>query len=160
MMKLLAYLLPLSLGVSILSPGAAEAPIRLKVFGRPRLGDTQICVMGWSADAIKKLKDQQERTKTVSFWCKENSIPLGAKYRRVFKNNPVSYKVTFDGKSDMGTLHLMSPATEQAENMALEIFREAPLLTTPETDLPYRSGILIKFTSLGVRVTLASKRAS
>ncbi len=137
---------------------AESEPISLKIFGRPMLGSTGMCTMGWSAESIKKLEKQQEFQKTLSYWCKQNRRAIMPKFRRVFKDHPVSYKVSFEGKSDTGLLRPTAHFSIEAENAAMEILKKELPFTTPPTDLPYSRGLLIRFTSTEMTVALASRK--
>ena len=133
-------------------------PISLKIFGRPMLGSTGLCTMGWSAESIKKLEKQHENQKTLSYWCKHSRTAISPKYSRLFKDHPVSYTVSFQGKSDTGVLQPMAHFSTEAEIAAMKILSKALPLTTPPTDLPYRRGLLIRFSSSGMTVALASRK--
>lgn len=150
------------IGVLLLAASApvhAETePISLKIFGRPMLGSTGLCTMGWSAESIKKLEKQQERQKTLSYWCKQNRRTIMPKFRQVFKDHPVSYTVSFEGKSDTGLLRPTAHFSVEAENAAMEILKKELPFTTPPTHLPYSRGLLIRFTSTEMTVALASRK--
>ncbi len=137
---------------------AESEPISLKIFGRPGLGSTGLCTMGWSAESIKKLEKQQERQRTLSYWCKQNRRAINPKYRQLFKDHPVSYTISFEGKSDTGLLRPTAHFSEKAENAAMEILKKELPFTTPPTDLPYRRGVLIRFTSKGMTIALAPRK--
>ncbi|OPZ90419.1 MAG: hypothetical protein BWY75_00735 [bacterium ADurb.Bin425] len=114
--------------------------------------------MGWSAESIKKLEKQQERQRTLSYWCKQNRRAINPKYRQLFKDHPVSYTISFEGKSDTGLLRPTAHFSEKAENAAMEILKKELPFTTPPTDLPYRRGVLIRFTSKGMTIALAPRK--
>lgn len=80
------------------------------------------------------------------------------KFRQVFKDHPVSYIVSFEGKSDTGLLRPTAHFSAEAENAVMEILKKELPFTTPPTDLPYRRGLLIRFTSTEMTVALASRK--
>lgn len=137
---------------------AESEPISLKIFGRQMIGSTGVCVLGWSAESIKKLEKQQERQRTLGFWCKQNRRTIMPKFRQFFKDHPVSYTVSFEGKSDTGLLRPTAHFSVEAENAAMEILKKELPFTTPPTDLPYSRGLLIRFTSTEMTVALASRK--
>lgn len=140
-----------------ISPVYAESEIfSLKTFGRPTLGSTGFCTLGRSAKSIKKFDQQQRSRRTINFWCKQNEAAIGQKYRQLFKDHPVSYIVSFKGKSDIGVFRPTAKFSKEAEVAALELLKKELPFTTPPTDLPYLRGILIRFSSSRMTVALAS----
>lgn len=131
----------------------------MKVFGRPGLGTgTTICTMGGTAESRKKLLRLEERRRSLDYWCECNSQGISPKHKALFKNEPVSFTVTFDGKSDFGTLHPTSCVSSEASRVAQEILQKYFPITTPPNDLPYRRGLLIRLSSSLLSVKLAPEK--
>lgn len=143
------------------SPALADVqePLYMQVFGRQRFTGEGFCHMGMTAEALKKEERKKARQRTLEYWCKENSsLNTSSRYCKIFKNEPVTYKVTFEGKSDFGTLHPTSRVSDEANKAALEMLKYALPMTTPPSDSPYRRGLLLRLTSTGLTVRLAPEK--
>ena len=156
-MKQLLALIICSVAMAPRTQAADENPIRLKVLGRQSLVGTQLCTgLGSNAEAMKKYSKLQEKRNSLSYWL-SGKTAVNPKFHKLFKNDPVSYIVTFDGKSDTGTLRLAQHASPEAQCAALLSLRRILPLSSPPNDLPYQRGLLIRFDSTGMTIHLAPR---
>src|SRR5450432_3626292 len=100
-MRQLLILAVTYLAIAQSAQAADGTPIKLKIFGQPR-SRVGGCTMGASTETMKKLKRKDEKENSLTYWLSAKT-PVSPEDQKLFKNDPVSYIVTFEGKNDIGT---------------------------------------------------------
>ncbi len=115
--------------------------------------------MGISAEGWRKLKKKEMNEKTMKYWLSSNTRLIDRRFSKPFDNEYVIYRVTFANKDDPGQLELLKPGSAAANQAAAQLLQQySPLLTNPPNELPFKKGLLIKFTKRKMTVKLASAR--
>ena len=143
-------------------PGVS--PVRMKVFGARFLRLQKLrtgCTMGMSLRERKKREQKMKRLiakeNSISNWLsKFNSKALkNQKDRRLFKNEPVSYFITFDGRSNIGSFELLNKCSKKTYDKSIHVLRSRFPIFAPPDDLPYTRGLIVRIDSKGARLRIA-----
>jgi hypothetical protein len=171
--KIITVALMFLLGSGSSALAADESSMRLKFFGRPTFeslyGKTFRCPGPpmTAAEIQQRLKteklelakerERQHEQNTLKYWFAANYRPLSEQDKSLFEHEAVSCRVTFDEGSDIGTVRLSQCGSDAANKAALEIIQRLVPFTTPPNDMPYRRGLLIRFSQSKMTVQLGPR---
>ncbi|MBS1955233.1 MAG: hypothetical protein JST89_13690 [Cyanobacteria bacterium SZAS-4] len=136
----------------------ARDPVKLKCFVPPILSIACGPGPGLTPKQQQESLRQSKAEHTLSKWLFQLNKTCGSVHNPIFANSTVSYVVSFDGKSEVGTLRLWHGGSEEANREALRIIRAVMPVTQPPDDIVYRRGLIFRFTSRCLEIGLAPRR--